>query len=118
MVTSDYQFAPKTGFYCCFTSQGVGEMRVIYEDMTQRLYTDTMKNILKPSALHAFPELGNICTTMQDIILVMYPELGSTTMGSLLSNFRHIRLISIPSRICLTIGNARWKLADPEMFKN
>jgi hypothetical protein len=55
MVTSDYQFAPKTGFYCCFTSQGVGEMRVIYEDMTQRLYTDTMKNILKTSALQAFP---------------------------------------------------------------
>lgn len=55
MLTADYQSPPKVGIFCCFTSQGVGSMRVIYDDMDQRLYTDTMKQTLKPSALRMFP---------------------------------------------------------------
>lgn len=58
MVPGQIQFSPKVGFFGCFTSQGVGRARLIHDDMDQRLYTDTMAQTLKPSALAAFPSGG------------------------------------------------------------
>ena len=55
MVPGQIQFPPKIGIFASFTSQGVGRARVIDDDMDQRLYTDTMAQTLKPSALEAFP---------------------------------------------------------------
>jgi transposase len=55
MVPGQLQFPPKVGVFACFTSQGVGDMRIIYDDMDERLYTDTMARTLKPSALRVFP---------------------------------------------------------------
>ena len=58
MVVGQNQFSPKIGIFACFTSQGVGRARLIDDDMDQRMYTDTMAQVLKPSALAAFPSGG------------------------------------------------------------
>ena len=54
-VTADRLFPPKVGVFACFTSQGVGQLRVIEGEMDTRLYTDTMQRTMLPSAMSAFP---------------------------------------------------------------
>jgi hypothetical protein len=48
-------FPPKIGIWGCFTSQGVGELRIFDDNMDTRLYTDTMQQYMKPCALRLWP---------------------------------------------------------------
>jgi transposase len=55
MVQGQSSFAPKIGIWACFTSQGVGELRIFDDTMDTRLYTDTMQRLMKPCALRFWP---------------------------------------------------------------
>ena len=55
MVHGQTTFAPKIGIWGCFTSQGVGELRIFDDTMDTRMYTDTMQQLMKPCALRFWP---------------------------------------------------------------
>jgi len=58
MLPGKMAHPPKVGVFACFTSQGVGGLRFIDDDMDGRMYTETMQRTMKPSALAAFPSGG------------------------------------------------------------
>jgi hypothetical protein len=55
MVQGQTNFAPKIGIWACFSSKGVGALRIFDDTMDTRLYTDTMQRFMKPSALLFWP---------------------------------------------------------------
>ena len=55
MVHGQSQFAPKIGIWGCFSSHGVGPMRLYDDTMDARLFTDTMARLMKPHALRMWP---------------------------------------------------------------
>jgi hypothetical protein len=55
MMRGQSNFAPKIGIWACFSSQGVGELRIFDVNMDTRLYTDTMRRFMKPCALRFWP---------------------------------------------------------------
>jgi transposase len=55
MVQGQSNFAPKIGIWACFSSQGVGALRIFDDNMDTRLYTDTMWQFMKPCALRFWP---------------------------------------------------------------
>jgi transposase len=55
MVQGQTNFAPKIGIWACFSSQGVGTLRIFDDNMDTRLYTDTMQRSMKPCALAFWP---------------------------------------------------------------
>jgi transposase len=55
MVQGQTDFAPKIGIWACFSSQGVGTLRIFDDNMDTRLYTDTMRRFMKPCALRFWP---------------------------------------------------------------
>jgi hypothetical protein len=55
MVEGQLNFPPKIGIWACFSSQGVGALRIFDDNMDTRLYTDTMQQLMKPCALHIWP---------------------------------------------------------------
>ena len=55
MVHGQTTFAPKIGIWGCFTSQGVGAVRIFDDNMDTRMYTDTMQQLMKPCALRFWP---------------------------------------------------------------
>jgi len=55
MVLGQRQFSPKIGMWACFSSHGVGPMRLFDENMDARLYTDFMARYMKPHALCMWP---------------------------------------------------------------
>jgi transposase len=55
MVQGQKGFTQKIGIWACFSSQGVGELRMFEDNMDTRLYTDTMQQLMKPCALRFWP---------------------------------------------------------------
>lgn len=55
MVSSQTVFASKIGIWACFSRQGVGEMRIFDDTMNTSLYTNTMRQLMKPCALSVWP---------------------------------------------------------------
>jgi transposase len=55
MVHGQGQFAPKIGMWGCFSSRGVGPMKLFDENMDARMYTDYMARYMKPYALRTWP---------------------------------------------------------------
>ena len=55
MVHGQGQFAPKIGMWGCFSSRGVGPMKLFDDNMDARLYTDYMARYMKPYALRLWP---------------------------------------------------------------
>jgi hypothetical protein len=55
MVPGQTNFAPKIGIWACFSSQGVGALRIFDDSMNTTLYGDTMKRWMKPCALRFWP---------------------------------------------------------------
>jgi hypothetical protein len=55
MVQGQSNFAPKIGIWACFSSQGVGALRIFDDNMDTTLYTDTVHQFMKPCALRFWP---------------------------------------------------------------
>ena len=101
MVPGQSNFASKIGIWACFSSQGVGELRIFDDNMDTRLYTDTMQQFMKPCALRFWP--SGACSTSRTtppITSLIALLSGSTTMEWIWSSFRPTRLTSTPSRTC------------------
>ena len=80
MVQGQTNFAPKIGIWACFSSKGVGALRIFDDTMDTRLYTDTMQRFMKPSALRFWPAArGSTFRTTLPITSLAALRPGSTT---------------------------------------
>jgi DDE superfamily endonuclease/Transposase len=55
MIQGQTNFAPKIGIWACFSTQGVGALRIFDDTMDTRMYSDTMERFMMPCALRFWP---------------------------------------------------------------
>ena len=48
-------FSPRVAVFACFSADGPGGFRILYDNIEERLYTDTMSKFMKPIGLRVFP---------------------------------------------------------------